>query len=132
MSKKTKGINAEREIIHFFWKTEDWAAVRVAGSGSMRYPSADILAGKKGRKLAIECKSVKNEKMFFSKEDLSQLLEFSRRYDAEPWVAVRFDKEGWYFFAANIVMQEGTGKAISREKAKIYGVGFKELVGEVR
>ena len=43
MSLKSKGINAERELIHKFWGV-GWGAVRVAGSGSMRYPSSDILA----------------------------------------------------------------------------------------
>jgi holliday junction resolvase Hjr len=130
MSKKSKGINAEREIIHMFWGQKEWAAVRVAGSGSIKYSVVDVLAGKPGRKLAIECKSVKNERLFFSKEDLSQLLEFSKRYGAEPWIGIRFDNEGWYFLAANIVMEEGVGKSISRDNAKIYGVGFEELVGE--
>ena len=67
MSLKSKGINGERELIHKFWNTNSWAAVRVAGSGSMKYPSADILASNKLRKLAIECKVIKEHKKYFEK-----------------------------------------------------------------
>lgn len=45
MSHKSKGINAEREIIHLFWSMPGWTACRVAGSGSMKYPSPDVIAG---------------------------------------------------------------------------------------
>ena len=53
MSRKSKGINAERSLIHKFW-AHNWAAIRVAGSGSSKYPSPDVLAGNNLRKLAIE------------------------------------------------------------------------------
>ena len=35
VSKKSKGISAERELIHKFWGT-GWAAVRVAGRGAIK------------------------------------------------------------------------------------------------
>ena len=82
MSRKSKGINAERDLIHKFWATNGWAALRVAGSGSMRYPSADILATNKVRKLAIECKTVKNPWKYIEKEDINQLKEFSELFNA--------------------------------------------------
>ena len=44
MSRKSKGINAERELIRLFEDTNKWSACRVAGSGSSRYPSPDIIA----------------------------------------------------------------------------------------
>lgn len=52
MGLKQKGTIAERELIHLFWKN-NIPAVRVAGSGSMRYPSPDILAGTPLKKFAI-------------------------------------------------------------------------------
>ena len=58
-NKKKKGTDAERDLIHIFWKN-GWAAVRIAGSGSMKYPSPDILAGKNGTLYAIECKTTKS------------------------------------------------------------------------
>ena len=66
MSFKSKGINGERELVHMFWN-RGWACLRIAGSGSSKYPSPDILAGNKLRKLAIECKITKDQKKYFKK-----------------------------------------------------------------
>ena len=55
---KRKGTNAERDLIKLFWSV-GWAAVRVAGSGSMQFPSPDLLVGNKIRRLAIEVKTTK-------------------------------------------------------------------------
>src|SRR3989338_2995739 len=98
MSRKSKGINAERDLIHKFWGN-NWAAVRVAGSGSMKYPSADILATNKLRKLAIECKTSKEPWKYVEKADIGQLKTFAELFNAEPWLAVKFDKKEWLFMA---------------------------------
>lgn len=97
MSRKSKGINAEREIIHSFWKMPGWTACRVAGSGSMKYPSPDIIAGNATRKLAIECKSTKSKYQYFEKEEIEQLLTYSQLFAAEPWLAIRFNRDKFYF-----------------------------------
>ena len=68
MSRKSIGINAEREIIHLFWK-HDWAAIRIAGSGSIRYPVPDVLAGNTLRQIAMECKSTQDTSKYFSIDD---------------------------------------------------------------
>ena len=70
MSKKGKGINAERELIHAFWKEKNWTAIRVAGSGCSKYPAPDIVAGNLLRKLAIECKSSKTNIIYIPKEEI--------------------------------------------------------------
>ncbi len=95
MSKK-KGTRAERELLHMFW-SQKFGVIRAAGSGSIPLPNPDILVGKNKRCLAIECKSLNKGSKFFPKEEISQLNEFSKRFGAEPWLAIRFDREGWYF-----------------------------------
>ncbi|MBI4441605.1 Holliday junction resolvase, partial [Candidatus Woesearchaeota archaeon] len=96
-NKKQKGSTAERELIHLFWK-QGWAAVRVAGSGSMKYPSPDIVASNALRRLAVECKAVGDDKKYLTQDEIEQLILFSQRFGAEAWLAVRFDNEDWYFF----------------------------------
>ena len=54
---KAKGINAERELVHLFHKF-GWSAVRIAGSGSSKYPCPDVLAGNGFRRIAIEAKAI--------------------------------------------------------------------------
>ena len=129
MNRKAKGTTAERELIHKFWAA-GWAAVRVAGSGSMRYPSPDILAGTPSRRLAIECKASGEGYQYLDQEDVGQLEEFSRIFAAEPWFAVRFDGEGWYFVSLEDLESSGKAYSISVSQAKSRGLIFDELLGK--
>ncbi len=129
MSRKSKGINAERELIHLFWQTKDWSACRVAGSGSIKYPSPDILAGNRIRKLAIECKVSNNRSKYFSKEEIGQLKGFANRFGAEPWVAIKFSKNQWYFLNIEDLKKTPAGYALSKGIAKSKGLIFEELLG---
>jgi Holliday junction resolvase len=127
MSRKSKGINAERDLIHRFWAV-NWAAIRVAGSGSMAYPSPDILAGNNIRKLAIECKTSKEKTKYLEKEEIADLKKFASIFGAEPWIAVRFDREEWYFLALDDIKETESNYAISLENAKSRGLLFEELI----
>ncbi len=130
MSLKSKGISYERELIHMFWKTGEWAAMRVAGSGSIKYPSADILAGNALRKLAIECKSVKNESVYIPKEDIEQLQEFAKIYGVEPWLAVRFHDTQWHFISMDNLQFTKNSVVITTDNIKTKGLLFNEVIGK--
>jgi len=127
MSKKSKGSNAERELIHKFWG-RGWAAIRAAGSGSQKYPSPDVLAGNALRRLAIECKAIAASSHYFPKEEINALKEFSLIFNAEPWVAIRFQKEGWYFISLDNLKETGKAHAISLNQAKKIGLSFEDLI----
>jgi Holliday junction resolvase len=128
MSRKSKGIGAERELIHLFWNTDDWSAVRVAGSGSIKYPCPDVLAGNNIRKLAIECKSSKELNQYLTKEEVMQLIEFSRKFGAEPWIGIRFDKLKWFFLNVEDLKETEKNYVVSLSSAKRKGLLFEELV----
>ena len=127
MSRKSKGINAERELIHKFWANK-WAAIRVAGSGSSRYPSPDILAGNNIRKIAMECKASKERSKYFTKEEIGALKEFARIFGAETWVGIKFDNLGWYFLTLDDLKETENCYMTSYEIAKNKGLIFEELV----
>jgi len=127
MSRKTKGINAERDLIHKFWGV-GWAAVRVAGSGSMKYPSADVLATNKIRRLAIECKTVKKKIKYIEKAGIEQLKEFAELFSAEPYIAVKFDKKEWLFLAIEDLEETEKSFMVTLEKAEIKGLLFEEVI----
>ncbi|HLC97020.1 MAG TPA: Holliday junction resolvase Hjc [Candidatus Nanoarchaeia archaeon] len=127
MSRKSKGLNAERDLVHKFWKN-GWAAVRVAGSGSMKYPSSDIIATNKIRRLAIECKTSAELHKYLAKEDINQLKEFSSLFQAEPWFAVRFDRHNWLFMSIEDIKCSGTNYCISLETAEKKGLLFEEVI----
>jgi len=128
MSKKTIGINAERDLIHKFWAVEGWGALRVAGSGSMRYPSADVLATNKLRKLAIECKTAKSPWKYIEKEDIEQLKQFAELFNAEPYIAVKFKRKDWLFLTLEDLEETNKNYMISLEKAEMKGILFEELI----
>ncbi|MFH1642978.1 MAG: Holliday junction resolvase Hjc [Nanoarchaeota archaeon] len=127
MSRKSKGINAERDLLHKFWKL-GWPCIRIAGSGSMRYPSADILATNKIRKLAIECKTCKSNNKYLSKEDIAQIKEFSDIFGAEPWIAVKFDRNDWYFLSLDDIKKTGSNYLVSSKIAQDRGLLIEELI----
>jgi len=127
MSVKSKGLNAERELIHRFWSTKSWSAVRVAGSGSMRYPSADILAANKLRRLAIECKITKEQKKYFEKREIRDLKKFANIFGAEPWIAIKFKGCDWYFVSLEDLIETDKCFVVDVQKAKRCGLLFEEL-----
>ena len=129
MSLKSKGINAERELVHMFWGKE-WACLRIAGSGSNRYPSPDVLVSNKLRRLAIECKTTKDQKKYFDKNEILALKKFADVFGAEPWIAVKFKGHEWYFISTEDLKETEKGFMVSAEIAKSKGLLFEELISK--
>ena len=130
MSRKSKGIGAERELIHLFW-SRNWASIRVAGSGSSRYPSPDVLAGNGNRRIAIECKSSSETVKYLTAKEVSELEEFSRIFGAEPWIGMRFNDMRWYFLSLEDLKSSGNSFSVSVELVKKKGLEFDELIGNI-
>jgi Holliday junction resolvase len=121
MSKKRKGINAERDLIHLFWR-KGLAATRVAGSGSSKYPSPDIIAGNKEKKFAIECKVTKEDRKYFSVEEIESLKEFSNLFVAEALIAVKFRNSNWFFVSLDKLKRSGKCYLIDRKNCEKEGL----------
>lgn len=127
MSKKSKGISYERELIHLFWD-EDWAAFRAAGSGSIKYPCPDVIAGDARRKLALEVKKTKKERKYFKSEEVDALQEFGSRFGAEAWVGVRFHRTPWMFLPIHDLEETPKNYVVRKEQADLSGFQFEELI----
>ena len=110
---KRKGSNAERELVAMFAGI-GWAAIRVAGSGSSKFPSPDVLASNGSKVIAIECKSTKKKNQYFNPLQLKQLNEFASTFNAEPWLAVKFSAE-WKFFRPDDLAQKQKSFGISSD-----------------
>jgi len=126
MNRKQKGTAGERELVHAFWSF-GWPCIRVAGSGSNRYPSPDLLTGHDGRMLAIECKTIAGDKKYFSKEEIDNLKFFAREFGAEPYVTIRFGKI-WYFFSLDDLEEKDNTFLASLEMAKMKAMLIEELI----
>jgi holliday junction resolvase Hjr len=130
MNTKSKGTQFERELIKLFC-TNNWFAIRAAGSGSSRYPSPDILAGNCSRKLAIECKRIKGRNLYLPKKEINQLREFSSGFGAEAWLAVHFGKKDPVFLMLEDLKETAKGYGVSVDLARTKGLLFEEVVGEL-
>ncbi len=128
MSRKSKGINAERELVHLFWE-RGWPCIRVAGSGSSRYPSPDLLAGNRERMVAIECKSLKSKAKYFGKQEIQELQQFAQQFGAEPWIGLKFAKQDWLFMSLDNLKDSGKCLVASLEASKNKGLTIDELIG---
>jgi Holliday junction resolvase len=128
MDRKSKGTNAERDLIHKF-NDAGWVAIRSAGSGSMKYPSPDILAGNNLRRLAIECKAVNDIKKYLTKKEVDELVFFANKFGAEPWIAVRFDRLDWFFLMIEDLETTNSSYAVDIKRAKDKGLSFEQLIG---
>ena len=124
MSRKSKGINAERDIVNMF-RGHGIVAIRVAGSGSTKYDSADIIAGNKNVKLAIECKTCADDKKYLSNDSINQIRNFSESFGAAPILAVKFDRGKWGFFILDRIKTTEAGFVISKEDT---GMSFEDLL----
>lgn len=127
MSRKGKGSNAERELVHLLWK-KGIPAVRVAGSGSSKYPSPDIIAGNAQRKFAIECKSISSDTKYFPKEEIMQLQEFAQAFGAESWIGMRFARNEWLLLSLEDLRETKESFVITKEMAKIKGLLLEEVL----
>ncbi|MBU3941048.1 MAG: Holliday junction resolvase [Nanoarchaeota archaeon] len=126
---KSKGTRAERELFHMLWDS-GWSTVRSAGSGSTPLPNPDLIASNGSKILAIECKAIKNSSKHFNKTEINQLIEFSTKFGAEPWFAIKFDNQGWNFLRPEELKKTKTGNySVNLNLAKQSGIKFDELIG---
>jgi Holliday junction resolvase len=127
MGSKTKGTKAERELIHKFWEFRV-AAIRIAGSGSNRYPSADLIVGNSHKKMIIECKAIADERKYFDKEEIDQLQQFSAIFGAEALIALRFDRKPWAFLRIHDLEQTGKCYMADAEIVEKKSKSFEEII----
>ncbi|MBT3298672.1 Holliday junction resolvase [archaeon] len=127
INRKAKGSNAERELIKLLHEN-NWSAVRIAGSGSSKYPSPDVLAGNGYRRIAIECKTTKDKKKYLSRDEISQLKIFANNFGAEAWIALKFPGKEWIFFMIEDLEEKENSYLASLELANIKGLNLQEIL----
>lgn len=128
-NRKNAGTNAENELIHKFWETNSWVCIRVAGSGSTKYPSPDLLASRGDKKLVLEIKIISANKKYFSKKEIKELEYFGEKFAAESWVGVKFPENQWYFIpTSELEVTKEENYSISLIDMKRRGFTFEEII----
>ena len=124
MSNKAKGSKAERELVMMFTE-QGWRAARVAGSGVNDNSPCDIIAGKMGKTgCVVEAKSSKKPRIYISREQIEDFMKFSEMIGLIPVIALRFNREGWFFIHPKELEDSGSMWVASLEKAKTVGKRF--------
>ena len=124
MSNKSKGSNAERELVSLFTE-HGWRAVRVAGSGVNDESPCDMIVGKLGNKgYTIEAKSSRSNYIYIKKSQIEDFFLFSSTIGLTPVIAVRFTYEGWLFLSPEQLVDSGKNWVVARKKAKLEGKKF--------
>jgi len=128
MTNKSKGANAERELLHKLIE-EGYMAIRIAGSGILPEPSCDIITGKFRKKFCIEVKASKKPVKYIDKKQIENFLIFSQIFGLKPILAIRFNREGWYFIDVKHLNIKDKSVAISLDDAKKAGKRFAQMFG---
>lgn len=130
MSNKSKGSNAERELVKIFTE-HGWRALRAAGSGVNDDSPCDLIIGKMGKKgYAIEAKSSRKNSIYISREQIDDFLRFSHMIGLKPVIALKFSYEGWLFISPEILKDSGKAWAVSRKTALEEGKRFSQFFEE--
>jgi Holliday junction resolvase len=130
MSSNRKGDRRERELVNRLDEA-GFAVMRAPASGSATDRELpDVLAGNGETFYAIEAKSSSGRPIYLSGEEVEALIYFARNFGAKARVAVRFDREAWYFFhPGDLHTTDGGNYRVKSETALAEGEGFESFVG---
>ncbi|KAB1192730.1 nucleoid-structuring protein H-NS [Haloferax sp. MBLA0076] len=130
MSSNRKGDRRERELVN---KLDEagFAVMRAPASGSATTRELpDVLAGNGDVFYAIEAKASSGRPIYLSGEEVEALVYFSRNFGAKARIAVRFDREDWYFFhPGDLYVTDGGNYRVKKETALADGEDFDSFVG---
>jgi len=130
MSANRKGDRRERELVNEL-DAAGFAVMRAPASGSATERDLpDVLAGDGERFYAIEAKSSAGDPIYLSGEEVESLIYFARNFGANARIAVRFDREDWYFFhPGDLHVTDGGNYRVKKETALADGTDLDGLVG---
>ena len=130
MSSNRKGDRRERELVNRLDEA-GFAVMRAPASGSATDRELpDVLAGNGETFYAIEAKSSSGRPIYLSGEEVEALIYFARNFGAKARIAVRFDREAWYFFhPGDLHTTDGGNYRVKKETALAEGEGFESFVG---
>ncbi|MDG5777467.1 Holliday junction resolvase Hjc [Haloarculaceae archaeon H-GB2-1] len=129
----SKGDRRERELVTALDEA-GFAVMRAPASGSATERELpDVLAGDSETFYAIEAKSSAGDPIYLTGEEVEALVYFARNFGAKPRIAVRFDREDWYFFHPGddtLHITDGGNYRVKKETALADGTDFAEFVGD--
>lgn len=128
MSKYQKGANAERELIHFLY-AQGFAVVRAAGSGTISLPAPDVIALRRDKQLAFECKSWSAKYLNIPIENMNELFFWRNASGIDVFVAWKIPRMGWRFLKPENFKKNPKGYLVSLKTALRKGIVLDVITG---
>ncbi|MCW1301050.1 MAG: Holliday junction resolvase Hjc [Candidatus Nanoarchaeia archaeon] len=110
-----KGSEAERELMKLLWK-HGIGAVRVAGSGKAKSPTCDLVIGKSGKILVVECKSTKKDAIYLEEDEVEKIRKLAEVWGCEALIGCRFARSNWFFLKLNDIYPSRKINRLDSEK----------------
>jgi Holliday junction resolvase len=126
MARYNKGANAERELIKLFAEN-DFAVLRVAGSGTNPLPCPDVVALKDGIAIAIECKAKKGLYLPISIEQIEEEVGWAKMAGAKFIIAWKVPRKGWLFLKVNDFRKTNKNYMIKIDEAFQKALTFEQI-----
>ena len=101
--------------------------MRAAGSG-VNSLSPDLLAFKRGKQYAIECKSWDSGSLSFPKEKFAAMKKWEETTGITYLIGWRVSRDGWYFFPVHLLEEQEKTYTMTLTKAKLAGRRLEELI----
>ncbi len=96
-----KGYKFEREV-KLFLENEGFYVIRSAGS-----KKPDIIAGKNGKVLVMECKYTSKSAVYLDKEEVENLKRVAMHFNAEPVILIKKKYKGFIIFPVEELKEIG-------------------------
>ena len=90
-----KGYLSERDL-KLKLEADGWRVIRSGGS-----KKPDLIAGKAGKRMVIECKATNNSTVYISEDEIVNLKEVATAFGAVPIIAVKQKNKKWNFVDAD-------------------------------
>ncbi len=120
-----KGSRAEHELMDECVK-HGFVVIRSAGSGKGSV-CPDLLAFRRGERMAFECKAVDASSLALDREQFEGLVAWEETSGMDTYVAWRQRGGEWLFLRLEFFHKNDKSYAISLEEAKKTAAGFAQL-----
>ncbi|HUC39127.1 MAG TPA: Holliday junction resolvase Hjc [Candidatus Acidoferrum sp.] len=116
MTRYSKGARCERELLTIL-HDRGYSVVRSAGSG-VNSISPDLVAVRKGRGLAFECKAWESTSISIDPDKYRSLVEWEQNSEMQTFIAWRMNGQGWFFVGLGELFRAEKNYTITMKDAK--------------
>ena len=128
MTGYNKGARAERELLNYLFSI-GYSVIRAAGSGVSSLSPPDIIAVKKGKGMAFECKAWANGSLSIDPEKYESLKSWRDNSGMDTYMAWRMNGGDWYFISMDEMKKTEKNYTVTKKNAIRIGRQIGHLVG---